>query len=125
MPSTLLLDRAAWDLVVDSYGDIAVASEPYSLAQDAASAIQTWLGEVYYDTTVGVPWLNILGQTPALALLKSTLAGVAEQVDGVAAAQVFISSLTNRNVSGQVQVAPESGGPAQYASFSVVNPQGV
>lgn len=34
MASTLLLDTLAWDLAVDAAGNIAVATEPYSLAQD-------------------------------------------------------------------------------------------
>jgi hypothetical protein len=36
--------------VLDAEGNIAVASEPYSLAQDAASAIKTFAGEVFWDT---------------------------------------------------------------------------
>ncbi len=52
------LDTVAWDLTVDTTGNIAVASNPYSMAQDAASAIRTFQGEVYYDTTLGIPFGN-------------------------------------------------------------------
>ncbi len=51
MASTLLLDQVTWDLAVDNVRHIAVASDPYSQAQDAASSIKTFAGEVYYDTT--------------------------------------------------------------------------
>lgn len=124
MAQTLLLDTVTWDLVLDINGNIALASEPYSLAQDAASAIKTWLGELYFDTTIGVAWNSIVGQRPALALLKAALVAAAETVPGVGAAQVFISSLTDRNVSGQVQVVSAATGQTQYASFAVSNPSG-
>lgn len=126
MASTLLLDTATWDLTVDSFGNIAVASDPYSLAQDAASAIKTFLGELYYDTTVGVPWLTqILGQAPSLALLKQQLVDAALTVPGIASAQVFISSFTDRVVTGQVQVVATATGQTSAANFSTVNPIGV
>ena len=37
---TLLLRPDTWDLTLDSAGNIAVAENPYALAQDAASAIK-------------------------------------------------------------------------------------
>ena len=126
MASTLLLDRSQWDLVLNSAGNIAVASEPYSLSQDAASAIKTFLSECYWNTTIGVPWLQqILGQRPTLALLKAQLVDAAETVPDVASAQVFISSLTSRTIEGQVQVTSQSTGQVAVAPFSVINPQGV
>ena len=126
MASTVLLDRSTWDLVLDANGNIAVASEPYSVAQDAASAIMTFLGECYWDTQIGVPWLQqILGQRPTLALLKAQLAAAAMTVPDVAAAQVFISSFVSRVVSGQVQVTSQSTGQVSVAPFNVINPQGV
>jgi len=55
---TLLLDRTVWDLVLDSNGDIALASPPYALEQDVASAVRLFLGELWYDTTKGIPYLK-------------------------------------------------------------------
>ncbi len=125
MAGTLLLDTEKWDLLVDANGNVALASEPYSLAQDAASAIKTFLGECYWDTTIGVPWLQqILGLAPTLALLKARLEAVAETVPDVASAQVFLTSLTERTASGQVQVTSKTTGQTSVASFAVVNPQG-
>ena len=123
--STLLLDIATHDLVLDSNNNIAVAAPPYALAQDAASAIMTFLGEVFWDVTIGVPWKQqILGQRPSLQLLKAQLVTAAETVPGVASAVVYISSFSNRGVSGQVQVSEQSTGQVSVASFSVLNPQG-
>ena len=42
--NTLLLDTLRWDLCLDVHGNIAVASDPYSVAQDVASAIRTFSG---------------------------------------------------------------------------------
>lgn len=122
--STLLLTPATWDLSLDASGNVAVAQEPLALAQDAASAIRTFLGEVYWDTTVGVPWASqILGQTPSLALLKAQLVDAALTVPGVASSRVFISSFADRAVAGQVQVV-SGRGQVDAANFGVVNLQG-
>ena len=56
MADTLLLDLTNWDLVLDVNGNIAIARPPYALAQDAASAVKTFQGECYYDTTLGIPY---------------------------------------------------------------------
>lgn len=123
--STILLDTATWDLVLDANGNIAVASEPYSLAQDAASAIRTFLGEVYWDTTLGLPYLSqVLAHNPPVSRLKSLFEDAALTVPGVAAAQCFISSMSDRSVVGQVQVTSQATGEVSAASFAVVNPQG-
>lgn len=111
---------------MDANGNIAVATEPYSLAQDAASAIKTFAGECYFDTTIGVPYLSRIftGNPPSVSTLKQLLVTAALTVPGVASATVFLTSANARGISGQVQVTPKSGGPPQVASFAVVNPQG-
>lgn len=103
---TLLLDRTKWDLVIDVDGNIAVASDPYSQAQDAASEIKTFLGEVYYDTSKGIPyWTQILAQWPSAALVKQKLAAAALLVPGVETATVFLEGLgADRVLRGQVQI---------------------
>jgi hypothetical protein len=110
MPDTIYMNPTSWDLDVDADGDIAVAAEPYALAQDAASAIKTFQGEAYFDTTIGVPLRQeILGQSPSTALIKSQLQAAAEAVPGVASAEVFITGIAGRVVQGQVQVKSTSG----------------
>ena len=69
---TLLLDTVTWDLAVDALGNIAMASDPYAQAQDAASNIRTFAGEVYFNTTLGVPyWEQILGLAPPISVMKA------------------------------------------------------
>lgn len=103
---TLLLDRTKWDLVIDASGNIAMASAPYALAQDAASAIKLFLGELWYDVSQGVPyWGEILGQSPPpIALIKAKFEAAAKTVPGVVTAKCFITSFTERTIGGQVQV---------------------
>lgn len=125
MPSTLLLDTRTWDLVLGLNGNIAAATEPYALAQDAASAIKTFLGEVYFDTSLGLPYLTrVFGKNPPLALLKAQFEGAAMTVKGVSSAACFISSVGDRGISGQIQVTSARTGQVSAASFAVVNPQG-
>ena len=125
MSSTLFLDPAVWDLTLDASNNIAVAPEPYALAQDAASAIKTFLGEVYWNTTIGVPYLQqIFGFNPPLALLKQYLVQAALSASAdIASAQVFLSSLdpTTRILSGQIQIVSTTFGQptASAASFTV------
>lgn len=133
MASTLQLDPNAWDLMLDANGNIAVLAEnstnltlPSSLSQDAASAIKTFLGECYWDTTIGVPYLTrILGHAVPLSLLKQLLVDAALTASpDIASAQVFISSFSLGVISGQVQIV-SSIGQASMSTFSTISPQGV
>lgn len=110
---TLLLDTVLWDLVIDLKGDIAVASEPYALAQDAASAgrvqKRNGVGETYYNTVPGVPYDQIFGHAPSLALFKAYFEAAALTVPGVASAKCFVDGVVHRTVTGQIQVTSVSG----------------
>ncbi len=107
---TLLLDQSAWDLILDAHANIAVASDPYALAQDAASAIKLFSGELWYDTTQGVPYFeSILGHSPPVAYMKSKFIDAAMTVLGVTAAKVFVSGISGRQLTGQVQITNATG----------------
>jgi hypothetical protein len=123
--ATMLLDDT-WDLTVDAAGNMALApmSPPDNLAQDAASAVRTWLGEEYWNTQIGIPWQTILGSVPNLPLLKQQLVNAALTVPGVATAIVFLSSFDNRAISGQIQVVAQGTGQTSYQNFVVIIPQG-
>jgi hypothetical protein len=123
--ATMLLDDT-WDLTVDAAGNMALApmSPPDNLAQDAASAVRTWLGEEYWNTQIGIPWQTILGSVPNLPLLKQQLVNAALTVPGVATAIVFLSSFDNRAISGQIQVVAQGTGQTSYQNFFVIIPQG-
>lgn len=117
---TLLLDPNTWDLVLDNAGNIALASAlypaapatglAYAQAQDAASAIRLFQGELYYDNAQGVPyWQEILGHLPSLALMKAKFTEAALTVPGVVSAKCFIATLSSREVTGQVQITNSAG----------------
>ena len=115
--NTVLLDRTAWDLVLDSFGNIAMAEPPYALAQDVASAARLFLSELYYDTTKGIPYPDeVLGHLPPLSLLSAFIENAALTVPGVVTARCIISTFDNRQIVGQVQFIDETGA-AQNANF--------
>jgi hypothetical protein len=121
---TILLDVSTWDYVVDASGNWAVADEPYALAQDVSSACRLIKGELWYDTTQGIPYLNlnggaggpnndsnVLGETPPLAVVQEYLVQAALTVPGVVSAVAVIESFnaTTRQVVGQVQFTDTNG----------------
>jgi len=112
MNTTLLLDLTNWDLCLDSSGNIALASPPYALAQDVASAIRTFLGEVWYDDTLGIPYFQtILGKTPPLSVFQEYMVNAALTVPGVVKANCIVQSFSpeTRTVIGQVQFIDSNG----------------
>ena len=108
--NTLLLDTQAWDLVLDSNGNIALAAPPYATAQDVASAIRLFLGELWYDTKQGVPyWEQLLGSNPTNSQVASAFNAAALSVPGVVSASTVITSFAQGAVTGQVQFSRSDG----------------
>jgi hypothetical protein len=102
---TLALDRTTWDLFLDATGNIALAKPPYAQAQDMASAVRTFKGEVYYNTALGImDFTRILGHLPPPAFLRADLIAAAVTVPGVTSAQAYLAMLDDsRTLRGQVQ----------------------
>jgi len=107
---TLYLTPQTWDLTLDSSGNIAMAAIPYSLAQDAASAIKTFSGEVFYNTLLGIPYFDmVLGKSPPLDYVRQQFIQAALTVPGVVSAKVFFTGFSDRQLSGQVQITSATG----------------
>ena len=107
---------ADWDLTVNAAGDIATVDGPQQLAQDAASAIRLFQAELWFDTSQGIPYFTqILGQRPSVPLMKAYFVAAAKTVPGVVKAVCYISSISNRVVTGQVQVFDANGNTATAA----------
>jgi len=104
MASTLLLDRDDWDLCLDASGNIALATEPYSQVQDAASACRVYEGEAWFDTTIGVPFFS-----QPVQVVKARLVLAAETVPSVTRAAVVLTEVSDRTLGGQVQVTTDAG----------------
>lgn len=103
--TTLLLDVGLWDLTLDASGNIALASAPYALAQDVASACRTVLAEVYYDTTLGVDYFGLIfGLTPPASVFQEQFVAASLTVPGVVSATCNIEAYnaTTREATGQV-----------------------
>lgn len=108
--NTLLLTTDVWDLCLDAGGNIAMASNPYAIAQDAASAIRLFAGEQFYNTDAGVPYFtDILGQAPPLPLMKAEFVAAALTVPETVDAVCYVAGLAGRQLTGQVQVTDTSG----------------
>lgn len=115
---TWLLDVNTWDICLDANGNWAIAEAPYSLAQDVATAVRTFLSEVWFDDTLGIDWYGqFLGHTPQLtvlqeAIVNAALGAVPKTADVyVKSAVCVIQSFdpTTREVVGQVQFVDSNG----------------
>jgi hypothetical protein len=107
---TLLLDNTSWDLVLDAGGNIALADNPYAIAQDVASAVRTFSGECWYNTSLGLPyWDKILGKYPPLPFVASKITEAALQINEVAQANTVFTEFKDRKLTGQVQIIDVNG----------------
>lgn len=90
-----------------------MATPPYAVAQDVASAVKLFLAELWYDTTKGVPYFeNILGQFPPLEFMRQKISDAALTVPGIlpnGSVQVTIASFANRAVTGQIAIITNDG----------------
>jgi len=103
--NTLLL-TSDWDLAITPNGDLAIATGNYAIAQDVCAACKTWRGEQWYNTALGVPYLqNIFAKRPTVNTVKTLISTEAMRVPGVATATIYLTAIEpNRNVGGQIQI---------------------
>lgn len=114
--NTLLLSRDTWDLAVNAQGNIAMASDPYSMVQDVASACRLFQNDSYYRPADGIPYFQqVLGHFQPIQVVKSFLVRAATSVPGVTGATAVLSGIKNRQLSGQVQVV--IGGSVEVVSI--------
>lgn len=119
---TLLLDTSTWDLTTDTSGNLATVGDAdrdatnggaLRLAQDVAARVSSWRGEVYYDTTQGIPYDTILGEYPNLVVLQQLYSEEALNVPGCAAALPELTyDRAGRLLGGTINVSDISGNPA-------------
>lgn len=107
---TLLLVTDAWDLCLDARGNVALASPPYARAQDVASAIRLFRGELWFDTRPGVPYFeSILGHAPPVSFFEAEMVRAALTVPGVSSARCTIEGVDGRTITGQVTFTATDG----------------
>jgi hypothetical protein len=124
---TLALDTSLWDLDTDSRGNIRTVGDatPQSdqtgpgmrLAQDVATRVQAWLGEVYFDTTQGINYPTYFGGPPNLSLLQSVFNTEALKVPlcATALAQFTFTAGAKRIIGGTLTVSDIAGNGGQVA----------
>lgn len=100
---TLPLNVSTWDLELDGNGDLVLTDQNYSVAQDVASAWKVFLGEAWYDTTLGMPYLQaIFGQLPPSSLVVAKLRDQAFTIADVANVRIVSLRLQpDRTLTGQ------------------------
>jgi hypothetical protein len=92
-----------WDLALDGSGNLFTLSGANALAQDVASAISTFYGEVYYSASVGVPYLSrVFGQSYSPSIAAHLIKKQAAAVPNVSSVKVVLNSFVNRQLSGTV-----------------------
>jgi hypothetical protein len=114
---TIALDPVTWDLYKDAAGNIALAPRSVELAQDVASAIRTFRGELWYDKTRGMPYLELIlgqpglpGRRPPAGFIIAQLKALALSIPGVAAVVVTLDPLTpTRKLTGKIVVTSHGG----------------
>lgn len=108
--ATIALDEN-WDWTIDKNGNIASKTGGEAIAQDVASACTTFLGEVYYNDKLGIPYqTEILGKAFSSAYLSGKLEAEARRIEPVtdAVASVFFDSVTRR-VSAKIMTQTGDG----------------
>ena len=113
---SLLLDTENWDLTLDGAGQIAVTSGPYAIAQDVANATRLFTDDAWYDPERGIPHFVVdLTLRPALPVVRSRFRQAALTVDGVADADVQVEVMTDRVMTGNIELSLAGGEAADVA----------
>jgi hypothetical protein len=96
--------------MIDGSNNIAVCSGAAATAQDVACAVMLFKGELYYDTTQGVPYMSkVFGQLYSKSIAQALIQKAALTVPYVVAAQATITGFAGRRLSGNVKVIDKVG----------------
>lgn len=108
---SLLLDNDNWDLVVDANRNLAVCTAPYAVLQDVATAVRIWLGEVLYNTQLGIGYdTDIFSNASNAVVLAREVERIASEVSGVTAAQCTLTQPgQKRRLTGVIRVQLDDG----------------
>lgn len=114
-----------WDLDLDASGNLRTVGDAtpgtqtgpgMRLAQDVATRLRAWRGEVWFNTEQGVDYSRYLGQAPAILELRSDMQSEALRVPQCATALADIMlDRSSRAVGGTVFLSDLSGYAAEVA----------
>jgi len=113
---SLAIDQDTWDLMLDSSGQIAVTSGAYAIAQNVANATRLFTNDAWYDRQRGIPhFLLELGHKPSLSVVRNRFRQAALSVEGVIDADVQIEGITDREMTGSIELTLATGEVADVA----------
>lgn len=120
---TLALTVPAWDLQLDSRGNLRTFGDAtpgtqtgpgMRLAQDVATRVRAWRGEVWFDVNQGIDYPRYLGQAPALTQLRADYQSEAVLVPQCATALAdFDLARPTRTVTGSLYLTDLNGYTAE------------
>lgn len=111
LTKSLQLDNDSWDILLDGAGNLAITSDKQAVAQDVATACLSHLGEVWFDTTLGIPWLSeIVGKNSSVSYIQNQMEEEALRLPYVAQAlATVIFDREKRKASGLITVIDTQG----------------
>lgn len=115
-----------WDLDLDARGNIRTVGDGTAdsvqtgpgmrLAQDVASRVRAWRGEVWFDTTQGIDYPRYLGLAPSMVELRADYQSEALRVPQCATALAdFDLARRTREVGGTLYLSDLTGYSAEVA----------
>lgn len=106
-----------WDITLDSAGNLAIADNNYSIAQDVASAVKLFTNDAYFDTQAGIPHFEIsLKRNVSASVVRARIKEAAENVLGVKSATVDLIEISNNTLRAEILITLEDDTTAQITS---------
>lgn len=103
-----------WDLALSVGGNMATASGVERIVQDVACYERVFLGEGWYDTEVGIPYLlRELADLPPAGLVRERANRRGLEAPGVIAVNTELTEFSNRTLHGIIHVTTDNGEEAQ------------
>lgn len=102
---TIGLD-GSWDIYVDDYGNIAIKESLHRLAQDVASSVRVFRGELPRDVERGIDYNDIDGLQDTL---NHDIIEQANRVQGVSEVSVDYERRENRVLTPTIYIKSDDG----------------
>jgi hypothetical protein len=111
MLTTSLNLNENWDIHLNGENNLATVQDANAVSQDVASACKTHLGEVWFDTSIGIPWLTqILGKPVSAVFIQSQLEKQAKRLPYVSNARAtVVTDRKTRTARGLIAIVDTDG----------------